>query len=63
MTIALAVLLTWYVTKVYYTRSLRIMVDNLEAHGLAKVQCSKCSKSVVLKQEHLRTPFFCVGCK
>jgi len=58
-----AMLLTWYVTKVYYTRTLRVVIDDLEKRGLAEATCSKCSKSVILKEEHLRTPFFCVSCK
>jgi hypothetical protein len=58
-----AVLLTWYATKVYYTRTLRVTIDDIKKRGLAEAMCSKCAKSAILKEEHLRTPFFCVSCK
>jgi formamidopyrimidine-DNA glycosylase len=59
----LAVLLTWYVTKVYYTRSFQIEVDNLEKHDLTEARCSRCSHDIVTHEENLRSPFYCMLCK
>lgn len=58
-----AILITWYATKIYYTRTLHVKIDGLEKHGLTQAKCSKCSQNIVLKGEHLRTPFYCVACK
>ena len=59
----LAVLLTWYLTKVYYTRSLRLNVDGVDNDKLIRVKCSKCAQSTFTVSENLRTPFYCSMCK
>jgi hypothetical protein len=58
-----AILITWYLTKVYYTRSLRLKIDGVDADKLIKVKCSKCARSVFTVSENLRTPFYCSMCK
>lgn len=58
------ILLTWYLTKVYYTRSLTVKKTNyLEERGLAKCVCFKCAQETITKQENLRNPFYCFSCK
>ena len=59
----LAILLTWYLTKVYYTRSLRVAIDGVDNDKLIKARCSKCSRTIFTVSENLRTPFYCSMCK
>ena len=60
-----AILVTWYLTKIYYTRSARVNMNSLGGLGLGlvRVQCSKCSQTVVTSNENLRVPFYCSACK
>ena len=58
-----AILLTWYATKVYYTRSLNVEIDNLKKHDLTEARCSKCSQDTITHEDNLRTPFYCQVCK
>ena len=59
----LAIIITWYLTKVYYTRSIRLKIDKLGERGLVRIQCSKCSEVVVVSSDNLRVPFYCTACK
>lgn len=59
----LAIFITWYLTKVYYTKSLRLRIEGVDADKLIKVKCSKCARSVFTVSENLRTPFYCSMCK
>ena len=63
MTILLAILVTWYLTKVFYTKKFSIDYNNLAEQGLCELKCSKCSRTRIVKEEHRRTPFYCTGCK
>ena len=55
--------LTWYLTKVFYTHDPLIRIPELEEHGLITAQCAKCAQYIVISDEHMRTPFYCVVCK
>ena len=59
----LAIFITWYLTKVYYTKSLRLRIEGVDADKLIKVKCSKCARSVFTVSENLRAPFYCSMCK
>jgi formamidopyrimidine-DNA glycosylase len=63
MIILLAMLITWYATKVYYTKKLKIHVDGLFEHGLVQAKCSRCSQHVIISEDNLRNPYYCVACK
>lgn len=54
---------TWYATKVYYTRDLKINIPGLEENGLMTAKCSRCSQHMVIREENMRTPFYCNVCK
>lgn len=56
----LAILITWYVTKLYYTRSFRF---DIEQSDLIKATCSKCARTGYVAQDQLRAPYYCMGCK
>jgi hypothetical protein len=63
LTTIFAMFVTWYLTKIYYTRTMVVKLDNLEARGLVQEKCSKCSILVTTRHENLRTPFYCSSCK
>jgi len=52
--------LTWYITKIYYTRSFRFEIEESE---LIKVTCSKCARSGYISRDNLRAPYYCMSCK
>jgi len=56
----LAILITWYVTKLYYTRSFTF---DIEQSDLIKATCYKCARSVYIAPENLRAPYYCISCK
>jgi hypothetical protein len=56
----LAIAITWYITKLYYTRSFTF---DIEQSDLIKVTCAKCAQSVYTHPDHLRAPYYCVSCK
>jgi hypothetical protein len=59
----LLMILTWYFTKLFYTRSALIKLSKLEDDGRVKANCAKCARTVVTVEANLRTPFYCVTCK
>ena len=59
----LAILLTWYLTKVYYTRSLRLNVEGVDNDKLVRARCSKCTRDTFIVKDNLRTPFYCSMCR
>lgn len=63
MTTVLAILITWYFTKIFYTKKLSIDHNNLAKHGLYELKCYKCARTNVIKEENLRNPFYCTGCR
>ena len=56
----LLIAITWYATKVYYTRSFTF---DIEESNLIKAKCHKCARSVYTAPENLRAPYYCVSCK
>ena len=56
-------LLTWYGTKLFYTKDILIRIPELENHGFTTAQCSRCSQFIVISQEEMRSPFYCNVCK
>lgn len=58
----LAIALTWYITKIYYTRDIKVNRPNTEDPYLIRARCNKCSASIVTHRENMRNPFYCVSC-
>ena len=56
----LAILITWYATKLYYTRSFRF---DIEQSDLIKATCHKCARSGYISPDHIRVPYYCISCK
>ena len=61
--IILAIIITWYISKLYYTRDPFVHVPGLHEHGYMTAQCSGCSQYIVITHEELRNPFYCMRCK
>jgi hypothetical protein len=59
----LAIIITWYLSKVFYTKKFSIDFNNLAERGLRELKCYKCARTHVVKEEHARNPFYCAGCK
>ena len=60
MTTILLILITWYVTKYYYTKSFTF---DIAQSNLIKVTCSKCARTNYISPENLRAPHYCMICK
>ena len=59
-----AILLTWYLTKLYYTRSPRVKITKFDnAADLLHEKCSKCSQIIAVNEDNLRVPFYCSSCR
>jgi hypothetical protein len=60
----LAILITWYLTKLYYTRSPRVKMAKFDnASDLLYEKCSMCSQIAITDEENLRVPFYCSSCR
>lgn len=59
----LAILLTWYLTKLYYTKSPIFKTSKFDNKDLIHAKCSKCSAVVTTNKDNLRIPFYCSMCK
>jgi len=58
----LLIAITWYITKIYYTRSLEINrpEDNSEIVGSS---CAGCARLEYIHRDNLRVPYYCMSCK
>jgi formamidopyrimidine-DNA glycosylase len=59
----LAIAITWYLTKIYYTKTLKVSIYDLEQHDLVQARCNKCAQTIVTHIDNLRSPFYCLACK
>lgn len=55
----LAIAITWYATKIYYTHSFGIKLVN---SGLYELRCASCSKLIFRSPENIRTSNYCTNC-
>jgi hypothetical protein len=54
--------LTWYITKLYYTRDPKVNIPKRET-DLMDALCSKCAQTIVIHKDNMRNPFYCMLCK
>jgi len=54
--------LTWYATKVYYTRSLEINRPEDDSE-IIRSTCAGCARSEYIHRDNLRVPYYCMSCK
>ena len=55
--------ITWYLTKVFYTRDIRINWTDLGDPNTVMATCSRCSRSEYITKENIRVPNYCMLCK
>jgi len=58
----LLIAITWYITKLYYTRNPKVNIPKRETDYIDAV-CSKCAQTLVIHKDHMRNPFYCMLCK
>ena len=57
------ILITWYITKIYYTRDLKVNMPNTGNPNLIQARCNKCSQTIITYKDNMRNPFYCMPCK
>ena len=57
----IVILITWYMTKLYYTGRLSFDIHPYEDR--VKAICVKCSKTIWVDKDNVRSPYYCVNCK
>jgi hypothetical protein len=55
----IAIALTWFATKFYYTRSFRFEIED---NGFIRAVCSRCGKPSYITPDNLRAPYYCTTC-
>lgn len=63
LTTIIAMLVTWYATKVYYTGSTIFKLSKFDTKDLIHAKCAKCANVVTVHKDQLRVPFYCSSCK
>jgi formylmethanofuran dehydrogenase subunit E len=58
----IAMLTTWYATKVYYTKTLTVQTPVKEEGPMVHARCAKCSQIIYTHRDNLRVPYYCLGC-
>lgn len=58
----LLIAITWYATKVFYTRDIKINIPQRETDFIDAL-CAKCAQTLVIHKKHMRTPFYCLLCR
>jgi hypothetical protein len=59
----LLIITTWYLTKLFYTKTLRIELPQSGDPDIIQAKCSKCAQIIVVHRDNMRTPFYCNVCK
>jgi hypothetical protein len=59
----LLIAITWYLTKVFYTRDIRINWTDLGDPDTVMATCSRCSREGYIAQHNIRAPHYCMSCK
>jgi len=57
----LSILITWYATKVYYTKSLTIKTVEKDP-SMGHIKCSGCSQTIYTNKDNFRAPYYCIAC-
>ena len=58
----IAILITWYATKVYYTKQFKLSMSTADP-DMTHIRCAKCSQTIYTHVDNLRAPFYCLACK
>jgi formylmethanofuran dehydrogenase subunit E len=58
----LYILITWYLAKVYYTKTFTVQMPTKEEGPMVHVRCAKCSQTIYTHRDNLRAPYYCLAC-
>jgi hypothetical protein len=58
----LLIAITWYLTKLYYTRDPLINMPEDDSEMITSI-CAKCARSEYIHRDNLRVPYYCMSCK
>ena len=56
------IFITWYITKLFYTRDLKVNMPKRETDYIDAL-CSNCAQIIVIHKENMRNLFYCMLCK
>jgi len=56
------ILITWYATKVYYTKQFKLSMPTSDPDMVHTV-CAKCSQTIYTHTDNIRVPYYCLACK
>jgi len=59
----LLIAITWYITKLFYTRDIKVNMPNTGNPNLVQATCSNCAQVIVTHVENMRNPFYCMLCR
>jgi len=57
----LSILITWYATKVYYTKDFLIHMPEQDP-TMGHIQCSSCSQTIYTNKDNFRVLYYCLAC-
>lgn len=58
--IILLIIATWYITKLYYTRSFKLSIARSD---LLDLRCTHCGTAIYRSIEHIRAENYCIDCQ
>lgn len=58
----IAILITWYATKLYYTKDPLVHFP-IKDEPMGHIQCNKCSQTIYTHKDNFRVPYYCVVCE
>jgi len=56
------ILITWYATKYYYTKTFKFSMP-ISDPDMVHAMCAKCSQTIYTHVDNLRAPYYCLACK
>ena len=58
----IAIIVTWYLTKVYYSKKITFNLNEVERDHITQI-CFSCGKYDYIHKTNLRSPHYCMGCR
>jgi len=61
MTTIILITLAWYLTKLYYTKDLKVHLNDVDP-SMGLIRCSKCAQTIYTDKANFRSSFYCIAC-
>jgi len=58
----LLIAITWYITKIYYTKDPLINMPEDDSEIVRSI-CAGCARTEYIHRDNLRVPYYCMSCK